>query len=812
MSSVIFNGNVVKTLKPAINLFGNATISSGNLDPSVSGLAGNVGDAYLSTLTGDLYLKQGAGATAWSPASTVGGSWRTPVADFASLPAIGNTSGDVRVTQDTGIAWEWNGLSWQLLNLLASTVVGSSPNASALSVNATTNTLTLQPADGTHPGVLTALAQTIGGAKTFTGNISALNLSGTNTGDQTITLTGDVTGSGTGSFATTLATVNASPGTYDISTLTVNAKGLVTSASSAPTTGTGNVVLSDSPTLTGTIGAAALTLSTPLAISSGGIGSATTSQNFAFIGPTSGAGAPSFRLLVSGDLPDISGIYVPQTEVGAANGVASLDGSGKIPVGQLPSVVMEYQGAWNPNTNTPALSDGTGTNGNVYYVTAARLAAVAGLADPSMVNFQLGDLVIYSSALGVWQLVTPAAGVSSVNGSQGAVTVNAINQLTGDATAGPASGSQSQALTLATVNGNVGSFGTATQTATLTVNAKGLVTAASNTAIQIAESQVTNLVSDLAGKQPTGNYITALTGDVTAAGPGSSAATLATVNGSPGTFAIATVTVNGKGLVTSATAASTTGSGNVVLATSPALVTPDLGTPTALVLTSATGLPLSTGVTGTLQATNFPALTGDITTSAGSLVTTLATVNASPGTFTNATLTVNAKGLVTSASSGTAAVTSISVATANGLAGSSSGGTTPALTLSTTVTGLLKGNGTAISAATAGSDYVAPGTGDIATTSFSAAASQTNQSVTGLAFTNASVRGFEALVTVTTASSLYETFKLTGIQRAADWLMSSTSAGDASGYTFSINASGQVLYSSSATTATIKFRALGLPV
>ena len=41
----------------------------------------------------------------------------------------------------------------------------------------------------------------------------------------------------------------------------------------------------------------------------------------------------------------------------------------------------------------------------------------------------------------------------------------------------------------------------------------------------------------------------------------------------------------------------TTGSGNVVLGTSPTLVTPNLGTPTTLTLTSATGLPLTTGVT-----------------------------------------------------------------------------------------------------------------------------------------------------------------------------------------------------------------------
>ena len=48
--------------------------------------------------------------------------------------------------------------------------------------------------------------------------------------------------------------------------------------------------------------------------------------------------------------------------------------------------------------------------------------------------------------------------------------------------------------------------------------------------------------------------------------------------------------------------------------------------------------------------------TGDAT---GSGALTLATVNASPGTYTNATVTVNAKGLVTSASSGSVASTAL---------------------------------------------------------------------------------------------------------------------------------------------------------
>ncbi len=146
---------------------------------------------------------------------------------------------------------------------------------------------------------------------------------------------------------------------------------------------------------------------------------------------------------------------------------------------------------------------------------------------------------------------------TTFNNKQGAGSY--ITDLTGD---GTASGPGSVPLTLATVNSNVGSFGSASAVSAITVNGKGLVTAAASTAIQIAESQVTNLVSDLAGKQPTGNYITALTGDVTASGPGSAAATLATVNSNVGTFGSATkasvVTVNAKGLVTAASESTVT--------------------------------------------------------------------------------------------------------------------------------------------------------------------------------------------------------------------------------------------------------------
>lgn len=122
------------------------------------------------------------------------------------------------------------------------------------------------------------------------------------------------------------------------------------------------------------------------------------------------------------------------------------------------------------------------------------------------------------------------------------------------------------------------------------------------------------------------------------------------------------------------------------------------------------GKPIKTNGSGLLDASflaslssGITQLTGDITAGpgSGSQAATLATVNGNVGSFTYGSFTVNGKGLITAASSGTAPVTSLTVATANGMAGSFSASVTPVLTLTTSVNGSVCGNGTAFSACTA---------------------------------------------------------------------------------------------------------------
>lgn len=87
----------------------------------------------------------------------------------------------------------------------------------------------------------------------------------------------------------------------------------------------------------------------PLAIANGGIGSATTSQNFAFIGPTSGSGAPSFRGIVSADIPTLN-----QNTTGTASNITASSNSSlttlsslSLPTSQLSGILPIANGGNN---------------------------------------------------------------------------------------------------------------------------------------------------------------------------------------------------------------------------------------------------------------------------------------------------------------------------------------------------------------------------------------------------------------------------------------------------------------------------------
>ena len=111
--------------------------------------------------------------------------------------------------------------------------------------------------------------------------------------------------------------------------------------------------------------------------------------------------------------------YVATATKGVANGVASLDGSGTVPISQLPAAVLgalSYQGTWNANTNTPTLVSSVGTKGYYYVVSVAGSTNLNGITD-----WQVGDWAVYNGS--AWQKIDNTDAVTSVNGYTGTVVL-----------------------------------------------------------------------------------------------------------------------------------------------------------------------------------------------------------------------------------------------------------------------------------------------------------------------------------------------------------------------------------------------------
>ena len=227
----------------------------------------------------------------------------------------------------------------------------------------------------------------------------------------------------------------------------------------------------------------------------------------------------------------------------AASGVVYSNTTGIIALDDIPNTSL-LNDSVTINSKTVALGGSTtltttdiGEGTNLYFTTARAQAAISGTAPISV----SGGVVSISQANSTTNGYLSSADWTTFNSKQNALTLGNLTSsditVTGGTGAVVGSGST---LTLATVNSNVGQFGSSTAIPVITVNAKGLTTAISTVAVSIPSGSL-SFIGDVTGTGSTGSDTTL---------------TLATVNSNVGAYgsstSVPTITVNAKGLVTAA--------------------------------------------------------------------------------------------------------------------------------------------------------------------------------------------------------------------------------------------------------------------
>lgn len=433
-------------------------------------------------------------------------------------------------------------------------------------------------------------------------------------GNQSITLSGDASGSGTTSIPVTLAVVNGNVGTFgsasSIPVITVNAKGLVTGVSTQAVT----IVTSLSGLSDVTITAAADTQLLRY-------NSAT--SKWVNWTPTYISANQTITFTASGD---VTGTTTGTTALSPAISVTGIRDKA-IPA--LAAGFLKYSGtAWSFDTATYLTSYTETDPVFVAWTTAVRNAntvwAGPATGSPAAATFR---------QLGVAE-ITGAAPLASPT----------FTGIPAAPTAAPGTNT-TQLATTAFVQAALNAAGAITNLDSLTDVV--ITTAATGNLLRYDGANWVNWVPTYIS----GNQTITLSGDVSGSGTTSITTTLATVNTSVGTYGntttIPVITVNGKGLITGVTTA-TVSTGSQTLA---GLTDVTITTPANLQILqyNSTTAKWNNVASPYLTANQSITVTGDVTGSGTtSLALTLATVNSNVGTFNN--VTVNAKGLVTAAS------------------------------------------------------------------------------------------------------------------------------------------------------------------
>ena len=556
-------------------------------------------------------------------------------------------------------------------------------------------------------------------------------LSGSNTGDQTITLTGDVTGSGTGSFATTVNSVGGI-NSSTIATLPTT----VSSHTSSITTNTNNISTNTADIL----------LKAPIA-------------SPAFTGvptaPTPSTSDNSTQLAttayVKANLSTVSAGTLTGTSLASTITGSSLTSIGTLTSGSVPySLLSGTVPTWNQNT----------TGNAATATTAGNITATSNITITSLTNLN----TVGTITSGIWSGTT----IALSNGGTGATTASgALTNLGAEASTNKSTATDlgstnpsdvlypSQKAVKAYVDAQSAAAGVADGSITneklagsiaaskligTDITTVGTITTGvwSGTTISLAKGGTgattaaaarTNLGLVIGTDVMAANYTTTLTGDVTGAGNGSFATTLANSGVTAGSYgsstAIPTFTVDSKGRLTAAstvgitagvnslnyTSTSTYAAGGTISGTSLTLTAADASNP---------GL-ISTGAQTIAGAKTFNSnIIGNLTGNA-STATTAGNITATSNTSLTSLSNLNTVGIITAG-------------TWNGsVIGSNVGG-------AGTVSGLMKANGSGVvSAAVAGTDYQAPIT--LTTTGATGAATLTSNTLNIPIYTLAGLGG-----------------------------------------------------------------------